>query len=133
MPVIELQTVFGHDRCASVLNTLSDALYDGRVDPCVLNTVTVKCTDTQFETLIVVQLLFLWLCALVFSAHRHMCALSTGSSSCAQAGSREEGEGEGSAGPCWVRAAVHWFSHIYHRDQDHHKGSTGASSKTTEP
>ena len=114
MPVIELQTVFEHEGCASVLYTLSDALYDGRVDLCVLNTVTGECTDARFETLIVVQLLFLWLCALVFSAHRHMCALSTGSSSCAQAGSR--GEGEGSAGPCWVRAAVHWFSHIHHTE-----------------
>ena len=65
VPVIELQTVFVYDGCTSVLYTWSDALYDGRVDLCVLNTVTGECTDARFETLVVVQLLFLWLCALV--------------------------------------------------------------------
>ena len=65
VPVIELQTVFVHEGCTSVLYTLSDALYDGRVHLCVLNTVTGECTDAQFETLIVVQLLFLRSCAIV--------------------------------------------------------------------
>ena len=47
-----------------MLYTLSDALCDGRVGVCVLNTVTGECTDAQFKTLVVVQLLF-FLCALV--------------------------------------------------------------------